>query len=49
MFEKLLTKSALRVILTLALGIVVGLKVNGGSEIVCAISDALGIVLEGCK
>ena len=47
--QKILTKSALRIVLSLALGVVVGLKIDGGEEVVCAIADALSIVVENCK
>ena len=47
--SKILTRSALRVVLTLALGVVVGLKIDGGAEVVCAIADALSITVDNCK
>jgi hypothetical protein len=47
--QKLLTKSALRIVLSLALGIVVGFKIEGGEEVVCAIANALSVVVENCK
>lgn len=47
--QKLLTKSALRIVLSLAFGVVVGLKIDGGAEVVCAIADALSVTVDNCK
>jgi hypothetical protein len=46
--QKILTRSALRVVLSLALGVVVGFKIDGGQEVVCAIADVLSVTIEKC-
>jgi len=47
--SKILTRSALRIVLSLALGVVVGFKVDNGAEVICAIADALSVIVEGCQ
>jgi len=49
MFEKLLTRSALRVILSLIVGLAAGLKMPEAADIACSIANTLQINLEACK
>jgi hypothetical protein len=45
---KLLSRSAIRVVLSLALGLVIGLKIDGGAEVICAVADVLSVAVQGC-
>jgi hypothetical protein len=49
MFSKLLTKSALRVILTLLVGIFIGFKFPEGVKITCTVSNILDVPVELCE
>jgi len=49
MFEKLLTRSALRVILSLIVGLAAGLKMPEAVDIACSVADTLQISITGCK
>jgi hypothetical protein len=48
LFEKLLTRSALRVILSLIVGLAAGLKMPELSTIACAVANTLQISVEAC-
>jgi hypothetical protein len=48
LMTKIATKSALRVILTLLVGIFVGIKFPEGVEITCTIADIIGTDVELC-
>lgn len=46
---KLLTRSALRVIFSLLVGLFIGLKIPEGAEITCTIADILQVEVEACE
>jgi len=49
MFEKLLSRSALRVLLSLIVGLALGLKIPEVADIACSVANTLQITLEACK
>ena len=49
MFEKLLTRSALRVLLSVIVGLALGLKMPELASIACTVGDTLNIAIEACK
>lgn len=49
MFEKLLTRSALRVVLSLIVGLAAGLKMPELATLACAVADTLQISVEACR
>lgn len=48
MFEKLLTRSALRVILALIVGLATGLKMPELADIACKVADVLEVTVGVC-
>jgi hypothetical protein len=48
MFEKLLTRSALRVLLSVVVGLALGLKMPELATIACKVADVLKISVDAC-
>jgi hypothetical protein len=48
MFEKLLTRSALRVLLSVIVGLALGLKMPELATIACNVADILQVSVEAC-
>lgn len=48
MLKSVLTNSALRVILTLLVGLFIGLKAPEGVKLICTISEVLAVHIEQC-
>lgn len=46
--EKILTKSAIRVLLTLLVGLFIGIKFPEGVQVACTVADILAVKIESC-
>lgn len=49
MLERILTKSALRVILSLAIGVAIGLKSPEAVDVLCSVANVLDVSVEMCS
>lgn len=49
MFNKLMTKTALKVILTLVIGTFIAIKSPEGVQIACAVAEVLEVSVDACK
>jgi fucose permease len=49
LLEKVVTKSALRVILTLLVGLFIGIKFPEGVKIACTVAEITSIEIELCE
>jgi len=47
--DKLLTKSAIRVILTLLVGVFIGIKFPEGKQVTCTVADVLNVNIQQCE
>lgn len=48
MFERLLSRSALRVLLSVIVGLAIGLKMPDLASVACKVASVLEITLEAC-
>jgi hypothetical protein len=46
--EKVATRSAIRVVITLLVGVFVGIKFPEGVQVACSIADVMGVEVELC-